>query len=95
MEQENSTKKIKELIANKVKFVKGETPYSLIASRCNIHSGKISDIANNKINCQITSFIELAKGLRIHPKELLDIDFDFELYYKELDSSIKSEKKDA
>lgn len=93
MERENSTKEIKELIAKKVKSVKGETPYSVIASRCNIHSGKISDIANNKIDCQITSFIELAKGLRIHPKELLDIDFNFDLYYKELDSNQKPNQK--
>nr|WP_315155700.1 hypothetical protein [uncultured Flavobacterium sp.] len=94
MKGENRTKEIKELIAEKVKSFKGKTSYAEIASKCNIHSGKISDIANNKIDCQITSFIELAKGLRIHPKELLDIDFDFEKYYNQLDSEYNS-KKDA
>ena len=43
------------------------------------------DIANNKIYCQLSTFIEIATGLRIHPKELFDIVFDFEEYYSELD----------
>lgn len=85
MKNENKTKEIKELIAKKVKSLKGETPYAKIAANCEIHSGKISNIANNKIDCQLSSLIELAKGLRIHPRDLFDIDFDFKTYYDELD----------
>lgn len=93
MKNENKTKDIKELIAQKVKSLKGKTSYVKIASKCEIHSGKISNIANNKIDCQLSSLIELAKGLRVHPKELFNIDFDFETYYEELDSADNSEKK--
>ncbi|MBP2284813.1 hypothetical protein H4V97_003131 [Flavobacterium sp. CG_23.5] len=92
MKNENKTKEIKELIAQKVKSLKGETTYAKIATKCEIHSGKISNIANNRIDCQLSSLIELAKGLRVHPKELFDIDFDFERYYDELDSADNSEK---
>lgn len=99
MENENKTKEIKELIAQKVKSLKGETPYAKIAAKCEIHSGKISNIANNKIDCQLSSLIELAKGLRVHPRELFDIDFNFEIYYDDLDSTSNLKniqiKKDA
>ena len=87
MKNENKTKEIKELIAKKVKTIKGNTSYAKIATKCEIHSSKISNIANDRIDCQLSSLIELAKGLRIHPKELFDIDFDFDGYYKDLDST--------
>lgn len=87
MKSENKTKEIKELIAKKIKTIKGDTSYSKIATKCEIHSSKISNIANDRIDCQLSSLIELAKGLRIHPKELFDIDFDFDTYYKDLDTT--------
>ncbi|MBP4142053.1 helix-turn-helix transcriptional regulator [Flavobacterium sp. P4023] len=93
MKNENKTKEIKELIAQKVKSLKGENTYAKIAAKCEIHSGKISNIANNKIDCQLSSLIELAKGLRVHPRDLFNIDFDFEKYYDDLDSTDNSEKK--
>ncbi|MDZ4806681.1 MAG: helix-turn-helix transcriptional regulator [Bacteroidota bacterium] len=37
---------------------------------------KISKIENNKASFTVTTLIELAEGLEVHPKELLDIDFD-------------------
>jgi hypothetical protein len=92
MKNENKTKEIKELIAQKVKSLKGEIPYAKIAAKCEIHSGKISNIANDRIDCQLSSLIELAKGLRVHPRELFNIDFDFKTYYDELDSTNSSEK---
>ncbi|OXA92553.1 hypothetical protein [Flavobacterium hercynium] len=92
MKNENKTKEIKELIAQKVKSLKGDVAYSKIASQCEIHSGKISNIANNRIDCQLSSLIELAKGLRVHPSEFFNIDFDFDKYYKELDSINNLEK---
>lgn len=38
---------------------------------------------NNKIDCQFSTFIEIAMGLQIHTKELFDI--VFEGYYSGLD----------
>lgn len=49
-----------------------------LAARCNVDHAKISDIENAKEDFTFATFIELAKGLEIHPKKLLDFDFDFE-----------------
>lgn len=46
-----------------------------LASRCDVDYGKISKIENNKANLSLTTLIELAEGLEMHPKDLLDIDF--------------------
>lgn len=82
---EYKTDEIKKLVSEKIKEIKGETPYSIIAEKCNTTAARISDVANNKIDCQLSTFIEVATGLRIHPKKLFDIVFDFEEYYSELD----------
>lgn len=46
-----------------------------LASRCDVDYAKISKLENNKANLTVTTLIELAEGLNIHPKDLLDIDF--------------------
>jgi hypothetical protein len=86
---EYKTKKIKELIAQKVKETKGDIPYSKIAEKCNTTAARISDVSNNRIDCRLSTFIDIATGLRIHPKELLSILFEFEEYYADLDGDIK------
>ncbi|WP_185290503.1 helix-turn-helix transcriptional regulator [Chryseobacterium lactis] len=82
---EFKTDEIKKMVSEKIKEIKGVTPYSKISERCNVTAARISDVANNKIDCQLSTFIEIATGLRIHPKELFDIVFDFEEYYSGLD----------
>lgn len=47
-----------------------------LSSRCDIDYGKISKLENNKANLTLTTLIELAEGLEVHPKELLNINFD-------------------
>lgn len=47
-----------------------------LSSRCDVDYGKISKLENNKANLTLTTLIELAEGLEVQPKELLDIDFD-------------------
>jgi transcriptional regulator with XRE-family HTH domain len=47
-----------------------------LAARCDIDYAKISKLENNKANITLTTLIELAEGLEVHPKTLLDIDFD-------------------
>jgi hypothetical protein len=79
------TKIIKELVAKKIKEIKGDTPYTTIAERCNTTAARISDVANNKIDCQLSTFIDIATGLRIHPRDLFDILFDFDEYFADLD----------
>ncbi|KGO93652.1 hypothetical protein [Flavobacterium subsaxonicum] len=85
----NETIKIKELIANRIKKSKGNIPYTQISERCDTTSARISDVANNKIDCRLSTLIDIAIGLRVHPKDLLDIDFDFNEYYSSLDGAIK------
>lgn len=82
---EFKTSEIKLLVAEKIKEIKGDIPYSKIAAKCNITAARISDVSNDKIDCQLSTFIEIATGLRISPKELFDIDFDFKEYYSQLD----------
>ncbi len=47
-----------------------------LAARCDVDYAKISKLENNKANVTLTTLIELAEGLGIHPKELLNIDFE-------------------
>ena len=47
-----------------------------LSSLCDVDYGKISKLENNKANLTLTTLIELAEGLGIHPKELLNITFD-------------------
>lgn len=47
-----------------------------LSTRCDVDYGKISKLENNKANLTLTTLVELAEGLEVHPKTLLDIDFD-------------------
>ena len=47
-----------------------------LSSRCDVDYGKISKLENNKANLTLTTLIEIAEGLEVHPKDLLDIDFE-------------------
>ncbi len=48
--------------------------YSLndLAMRCDIDKSNIGKVENGKFNLQLTKIFELAKGLGVEPKELLD-----------------------
>lgn len=52
--------------------------YRKLAQNCNVDYSDISKIEKGKINVQLLTVAELAKGLEIHPKKLLDFEFDFE-----------------
>jgi len=41
-----------------------------------ITKGTISDIENGKRNLSLTTLIDLANGLKVHPKELFDFEFE-------------------
>jgi len=47
-----------------------------LASRCDVDYGKISKIENNKANLTLTTLFELAEGLGIQAKDLLDFESD-------------------
>lgn len=72
-------KKIEELRVEKA------LSYRQLAQRCGVDHSNISKIEKGEINIRLSTIFELAIGLQKMPKELLDIDFDFDKYYKELD----------
>ena len=43
-----------------------------VASRCDLDNSNISKIENGKFNIQLSKIVELAKGLGVEAKELLD-----------------------
>ncbi len=47
-----------------------------LSARCDVDYGKISKLENSKANLTLTTLIELAEGLEVHPKKLLEIDFE-------------------
>ncbi len=46
-----------------------------LATQCNIDHSAIARIEKGEKNITILTLMELAKGLEIHPKKLLDLDF--------------------
>lgn len=43
-----------------------------VSYRCDVDRAKISKIENGAANCNVTTLIELAKGLGVEPKDLLN-----------------------
>jgi transcriptional regulator with XRE-family HTH domain len=75
--KEKDKKRLKKVAAHlkKLRTKKGIGVREL-SSLCDVDYAKISKIENNKANLTITTLIELAEGLGVHPKELLDIEFE-------------------
>ncbi len=75
--KERDKQKLKQFAAHltKLRKEKGLSQREL-SSRCDVDYGKISKIENNKANLNLTTLFELAEGLEVHPKELLNIEFN-------------------
>lgn len=58
----------------KLRKIREEKGLSLrdLAAKCELYDSKISKIENGKYNIQLSTLFELAKGLDIEAKELLD-----------------------
>jgi transcriptional regulator with XRE-family HTH domain len=49
-----------------------------LSYQCDVDHAKISKLeTDDNINLNLTTLFELAKGLGVHPKELIDYEFDF------------------
>ncbi|MFV8326201.1 helix-turn-helix domain-containing protein [Flavobacterium sp. ZS1P14] len=90
MESKDISLELRKKIGDKIQLVRRGESYAKIASRCNLDASKISKIEKGRIDFRINTIFEIAKGLRVHPKELLDIEFNFEDYYKEIDHTYKT-----
>lgn len=68
------TQEIQEKFGDNLKKVRTNKGLSLrsLASMCNLDDSNISKIENGKVNIQLSTIFELAKGLNVEPKELLD-----------------------
>jgi transcriptional regulator with XRE-family HTH domain len=75
--KEKDKRRLRKIAANltKIRESKGLSIRQL-ATRCDVDHGKISKIENNKANLMVTTLIELAEGLSIHPRKLLDFDIE-------------------
>lgn len=70
---------LQKLFGENLKRIREKKGLSLrdVASRCDLDNSNISKIENGQFNIQLSKIVELAKGLNIHPKELLDLGIDF------------------
>lgn len=58
-----------------VRNVKGLSLRTL-ADNCKMDNSNISKIENGKLDVQLSTIIELSRGLGVHPSELLNYEFD-------------------
>jgi transcriptional regulator with XRE-family HTH domain len=47
-----------------------------LADLCDLDNSNISKIEHGKFDIQLSTIVELAKGLNVHPRELLNYDFE-------------------
>lgn len=52
--------------------------YRQLAQRCDIDFSNLSKIEKGEINIQLSSVLQLAKGLNVVPKELFNFKFDLD-----------------
>jgi len=75
--KDKDKKRLKKFAAHFTKIMeKKKVGVRELSTKCDVDYGKISKIKNAKANLTITTLIELAEGLDIHPKDLLDMDFE-------------------
>jgi transcriptional regulator with XRE-family HTH domain len=79
MNEERDKNRLQEIGEHLRKIREKEVKISLdeLASRCDVTKGNISNIENGKKDFTFTTFLEIAKGLKVHPKHLLDHNFKF------------------
>ena len=63
---------------------KKDLSYRKLAQNCNIDYSDISKIEKGKANITMLTLLELAKGLEIHPKKLLDFEFEMKEWHDSL-----------
>jgi len=71
----NSDKEVLKKFGENLRKLRDARNLSLrdVAVNCNIDNGQISKIEQGQVNITLTTLLELAKGLNVHPSELLNI----------------------
>jgi len=71
------TKAEKKILTNKfgtaIRRIRESKHLSLrqVAANCNLDNSKIAKIENGKFNISLSTIVELARGLEVHPAQLL------------------------
>ena len=65
------------LFGERLKYIRQRynLSYRDLGKRCDLDYSYISKVEKGEKNIQLTTILELAKGLKIHPKELFDFSF--------------------
>ncbi len=74
--QEEILKKFGEHV-KKIRLESGLTQDEVVLNSSKLTKGTVSDIENGKRNFAFTTFIDLAKGLNVSPKDLMDFTLEF------------------
>lgn len=79
MKEERDKRRLQRLGRN-LRMIREAKGLSLdqVASRCDITKANLSRIENGKKDFTMTSFLEIAKGLGMHPSKIFDPEVDFE-----------------
>lgn len=74
---EREKKKYLKAIGNNIKALRIELKLSFrsLAQKCDVDHSQISKIEKGYVSFEILTLLELAKGLEVHPKKLLEIDW--------------------
>ena len=74
---ERENKKYLKAIGNNIKALRNELKlsYRSLAQKCDVDHSQISKIEKGYVSFEILTLLELAKGLEVHPKKLLEIDW--------------------
>jgi transcriptional regulator with XRE-family HTH domain len=70
----NNYQALQKKFGEKLKAVRESKAFSLraMAANCELDDSQISKIENGKVNIQLSTIFELAKGLGVEARELLD-----------------------
>ncbi len=70
----NTSEELQKKFGERLKDIRQHKNLSLrgMAAACDLDDSQISKIENGKKNIQLSTIFELAKGLGIEPKELID-----------------------
>lgn len=75
---EREKQKYLKTIGNNIKILRTERKlsYRSLAQKCDVDHSQISKIEKGFVSFEILTLIEIAKGLEIHPRAILDFDID-------------------
>ncbi|HMR83920.1 MAG TPA: helix-turn-helix transcriptional regulator [Niabella sp.] len=73
-------KKLNKAFGENLQKIRNSKKISLLqlSYNCSVDESKISKIEHGRFNIKLSTVYELAKGLNISPKKLLDFEFELE-----------------